>query len=171
MNMPQAELSVPAARTGPTESQGYRTYVLVALSVVGFPHEIASRRELSFQLRAVRFQVRDPFLLDPAGPLRLSSISSNHTGSWTTIASNFLYQPATNQRYAWKFGNGLPRMMTQDSDGRVIQLDSQGVHQLVFSHNNTDTISGIADSIYGTNVGYIYDAKTALVQQLEARGI
>lgn len=49
---------------------------------------------------------------------RVSSISSNHTGAWTTIASNFLYQPATDALYAWRFGNGLPRMVTLDHDGR-----------------------------------------------------
>jgi RHS repeat-associated protein len=90
---------------------------------------------------------------------RLVSITSNHAGGSSILASNFLYQPATDRMFAWKFGNGLPRMATQDSDGRVTQLDSSTAHKLGFDYNATDTIWRINDLIYGNQTtSYGYDA-------------
>jgi len=91
---------------------------------------------------------------------RLSGISSNHSGGWSTLASNFLYQPATDRRYAWRFGNGLPRLITLDTDSRVTQLDSQGAHKLSYDYNNNnDTIWRINDLVYGSQTNTLsYDA-------------
>lgn len=90
---------------------------------------------------------------------RLSGISSNHTGSWSSLASNFLYQPATDRRYAWRFGNGLPRLITLDTDARISQLDSQGAHKLSYDYNNNDTVWRINDLIYGGQTNTLsYDA-------------
>src|SRR5207253_298207 len=72
---------------------------------------------------------------------RLANVNSNHSGATTTLASNFLYQPATDQPFGWKFAsNGLPRLVTQDTDGRVTQLDSQAAHKLSFDYTSADTI-------------------------------
>ncbi|MBB3121582.1 RHS repeat-associated protein [Massilia violacea] len=89
---------------------------------------------------------------------QVSGISSNLGGAWSTIANTFLYQPATGQRYAWKFGNGLPRLVTLDTDGRIQQLASPGRHGLGFSYTNVDTISAISDSVNGISTGLDYDA-------------
>lgn len=90
---------------------------------------------------------------------RLSGISSNHTGGWSTLASNFLYQPATDRRYAWRYGNGLPRLITLDTDNRVSQLDSQGAHKLSFDYNSNDTVWRINDLVFGSQTNTLsYDA-------------
>ncbi|NJK42329.1 MAG: RHS repeat protein, partial [Aquincola sp.] len=39
---------------------------------------------------------------------RLSRVGSNVAG-WSTVADSFLFQPATDARYAWRLGNNLPR--------------------------------------------------------------
>jgi RHS repeat-associated protein len=80
---------------------------------------------------------------------RLSSAASNHSGTWSTLLDSILYQPATDRRYAWRFGNGLPRLITLDTDARVSQLDSLGAHKLSYDYNNTDTIWRINDFVYG----------------------
>ncbi len=90
---------------------------------------------------------------------RLASVSSNHSGGWSTLAGNFLYQPATDALYAWRFGNGQPPMVTQDADGRITQLDSSSAHKLGFDYNTTDTVWRINDLIYGAQTtSYGYDA-------------
>lgn len=91
---------------------------------------------------------------------RLANVNSNHSGATTTLASNFLYQPATDRPFGWKFAsNGLPRLVTQDTDGRVTQLDSQAVHKLSFDYNSTDTLWRINDLVYGgQTTSYGYDA-------------
>ncbi|WP_256081716.1 RHS repeat-associated core domain-containing protein [Massilia sp. YIM B04103] len=89
---------------------------------------------------------------------QVSSISSNLGGAWSTIANSFLYQPASGKRYAWKFGNGLPRLVTLDTDGRIQQLASPGRHGLGFAYTNVDTISTISDSVNGVSTGLDYDA-------------
>jgi hypothetical protein len=52
---------------------------------------------------------------------RLSKISSNQP-NWPIIADAFLYQPVTNQIYAWRFGNGRSSGVEFDRDNRVAGL-------------------------------------------------
>jgi len=81
---------------------------------------------------------------------RLSSVAGLVNGSWQTLANSFLYQPATERRYAWRYGNGLARMVTLDTDGRTAALSSPGAQSLSLGYNTTDTISGVTDNLYGT---------------------
>lgn len=93
---------------------------------------------------------------------RLSSIGSNLSG-WSTVANNFLYQPATDQMFGWRFGNGLSRLVTRDSDGRVTNLGGSGVHNLTFGYNTTDTIQWMTDAIVPSlNTSYTYDPNDRL---------
>lgn len=79
---------------------------------------------------------------------RLSALTSNLGGTWSTLANSFLYQPATESVYAWRFGNGLSRMVTLDADGRPQQISTPGKHDLSLGYFNTSTISSITDSVY-----------------------
>ena len=89
---------------------------------------------------------------------RLSAVTSNLGGTWATLAHSFLYQPATDQRYAWRFGNGLAWMMTLDNDGRVQQLSSPGKHSLSFGYHNVDTIASRLDHVHpALTASYAYD--------------
>nr|WP_315218304.1 RHS repeat-associated core domain-containing protein [uncultured Duganella sp.] len=89
---------------------------------------------------------------------RISGITSNLTGAGATIANSFLYQPGTEKRYAWRFGNGLPRMLTYDNDGRLQQIATPGKHDLSFSYFVTDTISAVTDNVYAPqSANYAYD--------------
>ena len=90
---------------------------------------------------------------------RLSRVASSLPGTWATLADTFLYQPATERRYAWRFGNGLARMVTLDTDGRIASLASPSVHNIALGYHNTDTVASLTDSIYPSlNAGYAYDA-------------
>ena len=90
---------------------------------------------------------------------RVAGVSSNLGGASATLANSFLYEPATDQRYAWRFGNGLPRLVTLDTDGRVSRLASAGVHDLGFGYSNVDTVTSLTDAVYPTlNAGFGYDA-------------
>lgn len=94
---------------------------------------------------------------------RLSQITSNHLGYWSVLADSFLYQPATNRRYAWRFGNGLGRLLTQDTDGRLTQVSSPGAHGLTYAYHVTDTVQQIADSLYPSQTSsFGYDAADRL---------
>lgn len=79
---------------------------------------------------------------------RVSSVTSNLGGNWSTLANGFLYQPASDAVYAWRFGNGLPRMFTLDTDKRLQRIATPGKHDLSFGYFNTDTISSITDNVY-----------------------
>jgi RHS repeat-associated protein len=94
---------------------------------------------------------------------RVAGISSNLGGASATLANSFLYEPATNRRYAWRFGNGLARMVTLDADGRIARLASPTVHDLSFGFNTVDTVSSLTDNVYaGLNANYTYDAADRL---------
>jgi RHS repeat-associated protein len=94
---------------------------------------------------------------------RLSSLSSNLGGAWSTLADSFLYQPATAQRYAWRFGNGQARTATHDTDRRLTQLAGASVHNVSYGWNNTDTIASLTDNVYpALNAGFGYDTKDRL---------
>lgn len=89
---------------------------------------------------------------------RLSTLRSNMTGNWATLGSSFLYQPATDQFYGFRFGNGRPRMLTFDTDWRLQQIASPGTHRLDFGWWENDTISSISDAMYpALNTSYYYD--------------
>ena len=75
---------------------------------------------------------------------RLIRIRSGIAG-WATVADSFLYQPAKNQRYAWRFGNQQIRWKVQDADLRLTELIGWGAQGTDFSYNNTDTLLGIND--------------------------
>ncbi|WP_228893673.1 RHS repeat-associated core domain-containing protein [Pseudoduganella aquatica] len=90
---------------------------------------------------------------------RVSGITSNVGGASATLATNFLYQPANLQRYAWRFGNGLPRLVTLDTDGRIAQMSSSGVHNVTLGYNNADLINSLTDGVYSAMTsGFGYDA-------------
>ncbi len=94
---------------------------------------------------------------------RLATVSSNHAGGWTTIANNFLYQPATDALYAWRFGNGLPRMVTMDHDGRIQQLQSPSVHNVSYGFDAASNLQQLTDNVYGDQTSsFGYDSNQRL---------
>ena len=89
---------------------------------------------------------------------RLSSVTSNLGSAWSTLADSFLYQPATDRRYAWRFGNARARMVTQDTDARTTQLASPAVHGLTLTYFNTNTVQSITDTVYpALSSSFAYD--------------
>lgn len=97
---------------------------------------------------------------------RLASVT---TGG-NLVADNFVYQPATEGRYAWRWGNGRVRMATLDTDGRITQVSSPGVHGLTYGYTaNLDTISSITDSLYPTqSASFGYDANDRLASVIKS---
>jgi len=100
---------------------------------------------------------------DSAG--RVSSVSSNLGGAWSTLANSMLYQPATDQLYGWRFGNNLPRMITLDESGRVARLATPGKHDVSINYHNFDLIYSLSDYIYPSlSTGRIdYDGSNRIV--------
>jgi RHS repeat-associated protein len=89
---------------------------------------------------------------------RISAMTSNLGGAWATLANTFLYEPATNRPYAWRYASGVPRMTTFDTDGRIASLVSPGKHGLSFGYNTVDLIASKTDAVYSaTNATYGYD--------------
>lgn len=94
---------------------------------------------------------------------RLSSVTGNLSGASFVIADSFLYQPATDQIYAWRFGNNSARLITQDTDGRVTAIQSPGVHSLSYAWNTNDTINQTTDGVYpGLTSSFVYDPNDRL---------
>lgn len=95
---------------------------------------------------------------------RVSAVLGNAGNGTQTLASNLLYQPATDRLYAWKFGNGLPRIVTYDVDSRITQLQGGAVHGLSLQYTaNLDTIASLIDNIYGAQSQTLtYDAADRL---------
>ncbi|NHZ38098.1 RHS repeat-associated core domain-containing protein [Massilia rubra] len=88
---------------------------------------------------------------------RLWRMRSTLGGKWATLTNGFIYQPATDRLYGWRFGNGLPRMLTFDQDGRLDQLATPGVHSLGFDYHPKGTISKVVDAVFPeltTDYGY-----------------
>jgi RHS repeat-associated protein len=98
---------------------------------------------------------------DSAG--RLSNIGSSIGGQWSTLASGFLYQPATVVAYAWRFGNGLPRVLTHDTDWRLAQIATPSVHGVSYGYTNTNLIQSMTFSVGShLNSTFTYDANDRL---------
>lgn len=95
---------------------------------------------------------------------RVSTVLGNPGTGSQTLASSLLYQPATDRLYAWKFGNGLPRVLTYDADSRITQLQGGAVHGLTVAYTtNLDTVSSLTDDVYGAQSETLtYDAADRL---------
>ncbi|MES2321162.1 MAG: RHS repeat-associated core domain-containing protein [Pseudomonadota bacterium] len=94
---------------------------------------------------------------------RLKTVGSNLGGTWSVLADSFIYQPATDAMYGWRFGNGLPRMVTLDEDGRLEKLASPGIHSLGYEYHTTGTISKIIDAVFPElTTGYAYNETARL---------
>ena len=79
------------------------------------------------------------------------------------VADSFLYQPATDIGYAWRYGNGLVRMATLDTDGRLSQIAGPGVQSLGYAYNNTNTLNALTDSLYpAQSASFGYDGADRL---------
>lgn len=88
---------------------------------------------------------------------KLSSIKKN-IGPNTLLADSFSYQPATNIPYIWRFGNGIPHMLTQDTDERVSKIESPTKHEISLTYTTVNTVAGVVDGVSATNnVAYLYD--------------
>lgn len=88
---------------------------------------------------------------------RLTRVRSNLGGKWSTLADALLYQPATDALYGWRFGNGLPRLVTLDADGRLEQLASPGTHVLAFEYHPVGVVTKVSDTVFPeltTSYGY-----------------
>lgn len=94
----------------------------------------------------------------------------------TTVLSNALYDPFGPVRQ-WTWGNGTLAIRTYDTDGKVTQIDSAGLH--TYGYDDAFRITGITDAVTaanswtygydlldrlssatktGTTIGYAYDA-------------
>ena len=76
---------------------------------------------------------------------RVSELLTNATGVWTKLVDSVLYQPASGQPHAWRYGNNLPRSVTLDADGRITRI-SGNVENVEYRHNSTNQIIAMIDS-------------------------
>ena len=83
---------------------------------------------------------------DQAG--RVSIVTSNLGNPWSTLADSFLYQPIAEAPYAWRFGNGLARLMTQDHDARVSRLAAPTKQDLFLRYRDTGTVESVTDGLF-----------------------
>ncbi len=97
---------------------------------------------------------------DGAG--RLSRVMSYLVG-WPTIADSFLYQPVSNIRYAWRFGNGRSSGIELDRDHRVAGLYTTNTMNRTYSYFVTNTISAQNDVLYSDQTtSFQYDPNDRL---------
>jgi len=89
---------------------------------------------------------------------QLNLVTSNLTGTWSTLADSFLYQPVSGMLYAWRFGNNRPHMLTYDSDSRLTRIDSTtAVQQMDIGYdagNRIKTRSNNIDTSKSDTYGY-----------------
>jgi RHS repeat-associated protein len=99
---------------------------------------------------------------------RISRVLSNQNDSFGVIADNFLYQPATDKVYAWRFGNRQPRLFEHDTDGRVAKISTPGRHSVKLKYSSVDTLTSIEDELEASlSSNLSFDARdriTALVR-------
>ena len=89
---------------------------------------------------------------------RITNVTSNLGGTWSTIVDSILYEPATAHRYAWQFGNNLPRLIHLDHDARLSQVYSHSVQHTLVEYGNTNTISSVTDYAYpAQSASFTYD--------------
>ena len=103
------------------------------------------------------------FSTDASG--RLASVAGNLAGLSLPMASGFVYQFASDDIVAWRFGNTQSRIRTHDADRRLVGLQTLGVQDLLFSYDSVDEMSSLRDVTDGRrNRTYTFDAARRLRQ-------
>lgn len=96
---------------------------------------------------------------------RLSKIRSNLGGTWSALADKFIYQPATDRLFGWRFGNGQPRMLTFDADYDLERLATPGIHDLTLQYGVNGNMGRIVNAILPQLTSdYEYDGAGRLAQ-------
>jgi RHS repeat-associated protein len=99
---------------------------------------------------------------------RLSRIGSS-IANWPTIADSFQYQPATDERFMWKFGSGQWRTFGKDADRRLNLIWSWGAQYTEIGYTNTDTINSTNNHVFPTEASlFEYDANDRLKKVMRA---
>ncbi|WP_422014715.1 RHS repeat-associated core domain-containing protein [Roseateles sp.] len=96
---------------------------------------------------------------------RLSSISASINGGSTfSLVDSILYQPAIEQPYAWRFGNGSKRLLSFDTDSRLNDINGTIAQHLSYEWTaNLNSIKQITDAVYGgMSASFFYDANDRL---------
>lgn len=88
------------------------------------------------------------------------------------VTNSLLYQPVSGKSYAWRFGNGLSRLLTLDNDGRIVQLvgatSTSTAHKLDFTYYADDTLKLLTNSVYpASSTNFAYDAASRLTAALQ----
>lgn len=79
---------------------------------------------------------------------RLTRIRSKLAGIWSVLADRFIYQPATDQLYGWRFGNGRQRLITFGTSGEFERLATPGIHDLGFDYHPSGNLAHIIDAVF-----------------------
>ncbi|WP_198117873.1 RHS repeat-associated core domain-containing protein [Massilia rhizosphaerae] len=103
---------------------------------------------------------------------QLNRISSNLSGTWSTLADSFLYQPVSGMPYAWRYGNNRPRLLTYDNDGRLARIDStMAVQQMDIGYDAGDRIHTRSNNIdTSKSATYDYDGTSRLTSASRTAG-
>lgn len=102
---------------------------------------------------------------------RIASIGSSIGGQWATLISGILYQPGGTTSYAWRFGNGLPRLITQDTDGRLHHAETPGIQGVRLTYSNVNQVSYLEHTATpNLNATLVYDSSDRLQQVVRANG-
>lgn len=79
---------------------------------------------------------------------RLTRIRSNLAGAWSVLADKFIYQPATDALYGWRFGNRRQRLVTAGVHGELERLATPGIHDLGFDYHRDGNMAHIIDAVF-----------------------
>lgn len=168
-------LSIPAP--GPSfvimsEVGGYQVVVNPDPSVLSFAWGVST---YSYQFSSSADGSSNTILIssnDGSGKSFAVAMSPN-TGNLSfveqTLVDSFVYFPATSKPYGWRFGNGLPRIFTFDTDARLQRVETPNIHSLTFGYNNVDLITSLTDNAWTSlSASYGYDSVDRLLSVARA---
>jgi RHS repeat-associated protein len=103
---------------------------------------------------------------------QLSNVTSSLTGTWSTLADTFLYQPVSGMPYAWRFANNRPRLLTYDNDGRLAKIDSTtAVQQMDIGYDAGDRITTRSNNLdTSKSATYGYDGTSRVTSSTRTAG-
>jgi RHS repeat-associated protein len=95
---------------------------------------------------------------------KLTKITSS-LSTMGTLIDNVLSQPVSGTRYAWRFGNNRPRILTFDTDARLQRIDSGGgIHQVTYNFDLADRIKSTINVDASRSMTFGYDAGSRVSQ-------
>jgi RHS repeat-associated protein len=131
----------------------------MVVNTFGVTHTTSWAYDLAGRATGMTYPDGTALSVEYDGAGRVSALRRASGGGWATVADSMQYQPLGAAPFAWRFGNGLARLWSLDTDGRLATNASPGALGLSYAYDTGNQVDAVTDSVVPSqSTDYDYDS-------------